>query len=219
MLATPTSLEQLKGARGQDPVIEFVIGRWTALLGSLVEAGNAKRLRATVKAQVVHYVTLNNVILAVAGSMLEQFPADPGVSAWLNAELPSASATSWDESLSRKDRETVLDVTTSLALLEDLLAGMPKANSGLLAAALLEGFWALQKVNMCLCALVWTLDGTLKPGNENVAHWLCLAMRDYLEEWNTALMSHNPVLRARLVENPSETGLLTTEELEHRLGL
>jgi len=219
VLATPTSLVQLKEAREQDPAIDFLIERWTDLLGSLVEAGNAKRLRATVKAQVVDYVALSNVSLAVAGSVLDEIPADRGILVWLNAEVLSAMASSKIESLSRKDKETVLEVTKSLALLEDLEARTPKANSGLLAAALVEGFWAMQKVTMCLSALALTLDGTLKPGNEHVAHWLCLAMRDYLEEWNTALMSHNPVLQARMAQNPDDAGFLTTEELERRLGL
>ena len=219
MLATPPALDQLRDARGQDPYLKFLFGRWTALLGSLVEAGNAKRLRATVKAQVVNHLTLNNVFLTFAGSALDEIPANQGVMAWLNAELLSSGAAPGVESLSRKDRETVLDATKSLAMLEDLLAGTPVTNRGLLAAALLEGFWALQKVTMCLFALVLTLDGTLNPSNETMPHWLCLAVRDYLEEWNTALLSHNPALNARLFENPSETGFLTTEELQRRLGV
>ena len=44
-------------------------------------------------------------------------------------------------------------------------------------------------------------------------------MRDYLNEWNTGLMSNNPVLHARLAQSPGDGGLLTTEELERRLGL
>jgi len=219
VLATSPSLIQLRDARAQNPDIEFLIRKWTSLLGLLVEAGNAKRLRATVKAQVVDYVALNNVSFAVGASALYEIQADQGILVWLNAEVLSALASSHNESLSRKDKETLLDVTKSLALLEELQAGTPKANSESLAAALVEGFWALQKVTMCLFALVLTLDGTLKPGNEYVAHWLCLAMRDYLEEWNTALMSHNPVLHARLVQNPGETTILTTEELERSLGL
>ena len=219
MLATPTSLVQLKGAPGQDPAIDCLVERMTTLLGSLVEAGNARRLRATVKAQVADYVALTNVSLGFVGSVFDEIPADRKVTAWHNAEILSAGSQSQNESLSRRDKETVLDATRSLALLEDLLAGTPKANTGLLAAALVEGFWALQKVTMCLSALALTLEGTLKPGNEHVAHWLCLAMRDSLEEWNTALMSHNPVLHARLAQSPDDAGLLTTEELERRLGL
>ena len=219
MLATPPSLMQLKDARGQDPGVDCLVERMTALLGSLVEAGNARRLRATVKAHVADYVALTNVSLGFVGSVFNEIPADRKVTAWHNAEILSAGSQSQNEWLTRRDKETVLDVTRSLALLEDLLAGTPKANSGLLAAALVEGFWALQKVTMCLSALALTLEGTLKPTKESVAHWLCLAMRDYLEEWNTALMSHNPVLHARLTQSPDDAGLLTTEELERRLGL
>lgn len=213
MLVSPPSFDQLREARGQNAAVDFLNSRWTALFGSLVEAGNAKRLRATVKAQVVHYVALSNVSLMVTGSVLDEIPADRGIMVWLDGEVLSAVASCQHGLLNRKDKETVLDVTKSLALLQDLLDGTANANGGLLVAALMEGFWALHKVIMWLIALVLILDRTLKPDNESVAHWLCLAMQDYLEEWNTALMSHNPVLHARLVQNPSETGFLTTREM------
>ena len=219
MLAGTTSSEKLKRASKQDPATDVLLEHATALLNTLVQSDNPKRLRANVKALVADYVRLNVVTNALTGEKLDKTSPNRGISAWLNPEVLQSLADDPSESLSKKDREIILDVTKSLAFVEELLADTPKENRTFLAEAFVDGFWAVQKMTMCLSAVVSVSDGTMTPNKDKALHWICLAMQDYFNEWNTALMAHNPELHRRMWKDPENTRSLTEDELDEFLGL
>ena len=219
MVAAAKYPEKSNRGRMQDPAIDVLLEHARALLNTLVQSDNPKRLCANVKALVADYVRMNVVANALTGEKLEKTSPNRGISAWLNPEVLQSLADNPPENLSKKDRAIILDVTKSLAFVEELLADTPTENRGFLAEAFVDGFWSIQKMTMCLSAVVLVSDGTMAPGNAKTVHWICLAMDDYYNEWNTSLMAHNPELdrRARQYELTKEG--LTTEELERRLGL
>ncbi|MDP6714034.1 MAG: hypothetical protein QF368_05365 [SAR202 cluster bacterium] len=219
MVAITTSSQKLNQARKQDPAIDVVIEQTKTLLGSLVKSDNPKRMRANVKALVADYVRLNIVTYALAGEELAESLPSPVISGWLNPEIWQTLADNQPEGLSKKDSETILDVTKSLAFVEELLTDTPSENRGFLAAAFMDGYWAIQKMTMCLFTIALSSDGTLVPGNDKIVHWLCLALRDYFNEWNTSLMAHNPELDRRAREYERTEEALTDEELDAYLEL
>ena len=219
MLAETTSSEKSKQARKQDPAIDVVTEHAIDLLNAIVSADNPKRLRSNVKALVADYVKLNVVARGVSVFDIEEVPAIHSLTTWNNSEILDSMASSRQGVLNKKDTETIVNATKSLAFLHELLNDTPKENRGFLMKAMLDGFWALQKMQMCLNAITFSLDGTLTPSNNKSTHWLCLALRDYFNEWNTALMSHNPELDRRAREYELTQEAMNTKELERRLGL
>jgi hypothetical protein len=219
MVTNTPSVKILKKTLSQNPAIEILIDRWIALLGSIVAAGNPRRLRATINAKVTDYERLNVIFIALAESEFRAVNEKRSLTGWVNAELLDVLNSRQDEMLSKSDRNIVLDTTKALAFFETLLGETPNENKGFLAKALIDGFSAVQKLTMCLFTIVLVSDETLQPAQGKVPHWLCLAMRDYLNEWNTALMSHNPELDRRAREYDLTNKAMTDDELDAYLDL
>ena len=197
-MATDSSEFQLKDIGDQNPAMDILYSEGAILLEPLVEADSLENLQDIIDRHVVEFVKLNIMHFAVAESHAEGVRSNRGITTWFNPEDLYLLASEHKEMFQKNDDVLLWEITRSLVSIDTLLERTPIPNRGFLTAALLDGFWSLQKLTMCLFAVVLATDGTLIPANANIVHWLCLAMREYRQDWNNKLAIHNPEHHARL---------------------
>jgi hypothetical protein len=194
---------QLKHAADQNPAMDILYAEGTILLESLVDSENAETLFEQVDAQVADFVKLNIMHFAMTGLQVEEIPPNRGLTTWSDPEALFVQATEHDEIFRKNDTLMLWEATRTLIMVDALVSRTPKPNRGFLTAAFLDGFWSLQKLTMCLFAVILIADGSLKPTEDKIVHWLCLAMREYRNQWNRALMTHIPEHHAHLWQRAS----------------
>lgn len=89
-------------------------------------------------------------------------------------------------------------------------------NSEWLTAAFVDGFWAIQKADVCISAAALIAQGKLQAPHKETLHWLSVAARQFQNEFDDALFANNPELMRRLATGGK---VVSTEALERRLGL
>jgi hypothetical protein len=199
-------VDETKSDQIQNPVADMLSAQGILLLGPLAESETAETLFALVDAQVADFVKLNVMHFALTGLQAEEIPPNRGLTTWSDPETLFVLATEHDANFRKNDTLMLWEATRTLIMVDALVDRTPRSNRGFLTAAFLDGFWSLQKLTMCLFAVILIADGSLKPTEDKMVHWLCLAMREYRNQWNRALMTHIPEHHAHLWQRASSEG-------------
>jgi hypothetical protein len=120
---------------------------------------------------------------------------------------------------SKSDRLILMEAMRVPSEITELEEETPPENMPALYSAMADAYWALLKIQLGIFAASLIQAGELKPLDHRVPHWICIALRGYINEWQSALFANNPVLQERLSRPLESLNLITTEELERRLGL
>jgi len=182
----------------------------------LSQADNARELRRYLGEAVPEYMAVNWAM----AKHLEEAARERG--GWselvhdIHGELFQMLNTGATDIFLAVDRRILLDVLKQNTRLVDLLTKVPAENARALNSALMDGIAALQKLDLIITTIALIASKEVAIENTRVLHWLCLAARWYLREFQSALFANNPVLRNRLSH---ESRTISNEEMEHRLGL
>ncbi len=191
--------------------------RFSALVAPLLQATSAAQFKATLKKIAVDYVPFRS--LFTTNQALETQRTNESVhDAYqrLNKDLWQALSTRGATALQAGDRAILLTVLKRQMDIPLLWENASTENRLQLFSAVLDGYWALLKLDLCISIVAFTVAGALRPKEEPFLHWSCLAARDALKEWESALFQHDPELRRRLTTSGKT---LTTEEVERSLGI
>jgi hypothetical protein len=120
---------------------------------------------------------------------------------------------------SPSDRRIILDFLKMQAELAELAGQTPEENQPALYDAVADAFWSLQKIILCFFAVGAILLKALEPHDGRVLHWLCLAMKQYIMEWRSALFANDPILQERLSRPLNTLSTISSDEMRKRLGL
>lgn len=135
----------------------------------------------------------------------------------VNQRVLGALVESGHSQFSLVDRKILLAAFRWQANLSKFIGEVAKSeNSEWLAAAFVDGFWAIQRVDVCLSVAALIAQGVLPVRHKETLHWLSLAIRQSQREFDDSLFANNPELMRRLA---TEGKVVSTEELERRLGL
>lgn len=200
-----------------DPTLRLLRDKVLKVADSLVQADNARQLRSAVNSAVRDYVPILEIVSgAIVAEIIKKQQTVQSIFQQLHEGVWDALEPNVGHVLSQLDRRIILDVLSDDQRLAEVVDEIPEENRAYLCGALIDGYWPLKKMALCLTSVLFISDGTLQPRNAKVAHWLCLAMRDYHKEWRIALFSNDPVLHSRLV-TPGKK--ISIEEMEKRVGL
>jgi hypothetical protein len=192
----------------------------TSTLSALMFATNPRHLRRLINNALPDYVSVKAVATGIViGTAVERHQTGEE----LVVEVNQAAIQSLDEGvaqfLSEKDRHILLAVLREQAQLSSLVRKVPQENQGHLYHALIEGYWTRLKLDMVTSAALLVATGDLAPGRPEIPHWLCLAARQFLDEWESILFENNPVLHERLSKPLEDLALIPLEEWERELGI
>lgn len=131
----------------------------------------------------------------------------------INQEILNALGSS-QQRLSDSDSVLLFDSLRMFIRLTTL-ASDAQVDSSALISALQQCFWELQKLDFTISIIVLAALSELNCTSEKL-HWLCLSVASYQQKIESAFFAHNPVLQERI---KTSANLLTTEEMERRLGI
>ncbi len=195
---------------------ELVARRLQDVMQPLMGATSARGLRTMVERAMVDYVPILETVFRQVASELARQGALSQQLISVFQEVLSAPEAEAGEFFSPSDKRTLLDAFRLQTRLNRIVRETPIENTPALINALIDGYWASTKVDLCVITARLVLSGELAPQRKDIPHWLCLAMRHYLNQWQSALFANNPVLQARLM-SPDKT--VSHEEAKLLLGL
>jgi hypothetical protein len=210
------------GISPHDPVLNALADKMLGVLRPLMDARNPRRLRRMVKDASYEFVPIKEFIVPYMGNYAEARGLNTQelirdiVGAFYEAAHGEVNL---ERYLSYADRRLFLKILGIQAEIGDLRQNTPQENRPALVSALIEAYWALQRVDVCFTAILAVCIGDLHPSETRIPHWLCLIADDAIEEFRSALFGNNPVLRERLSRSLHELKTTSLEDLERELGL
>lgn len=118
--------------------------------------------------------------------------------------------------LSDQDREILGDVIQSIRELLESALDTPAENQGTLTDILLECSQDLQRVDMCLLAVLWVLTGEIKHRNPTAIRHLTQAAQEHMRQSEDILLIHDFELADRLQTREQPISL---QEVRKSIGL
>jgi hypothetical protein len=191
-----------------------------AVLQPLKDVENPRQLRRVLNRVVLDFYPINivfNQMFLAIGTKLGQTPAQTLED--LVGELWSILKSQVKISVDQSDRMAILEYLKLQLELTRLFEQAPRVNQPAFYIAVADAFWALKKMDLCFMAIMAIGYKDLVPLEGKLAHWLCLAIKGYRKEWQSALLANDPVLQERLARPEDSLDLISTEEMERRLGL
>ena len=118
--------------------------------------------------------------------------------------------------LSEQDREMLSDVIQSLRELLESALDTPAENQGTLTDILLECSQALQRVDMCLLAVLLVLTSEIKHWNPSAMRHLTQGAQEHMRQVEDTLLVHDFELAERL-KTPEQP--ISLQEVRRKIGL
>lgn len=203
-----------------DALHKFMADRILDAVKPLMTANNPRHLRRIANDVALIYIPLKFFIsTGLVASLIESEHSPTEFWGLINAEIWQSLSARSDVVSSKSDRLIITEALKTQAELATLSENTQPENKPALLSAIIDAFWALQKLDICLTALMAIHSRDLQPQHKDVTHWLCLAIKRYLGEWQSALFANDPVLRERLSKPPESIQTISMEELDRRHGL
>ena len=207
-------------ASSDDPIWEMLNSRLVTALQPVVAADNARHLRALVRSALAEFLPIRTIIgMGITQQATERHLTGQQTVAEINEKVWEILDPNVEWMFQTSDKKTLIHVIKAQAELGRLADEAPIENRADLLAAIADGFWALGKLDIVLTTVLLVALRELHPRHEKIVHWLCLAARDYLENWRSALFQNDPVLRERLSRPRGSLQTITSEEMKRRLGV
>ena len=203
-----------------DPEWRMLMTRTAEIMQPLLMANNSKQLRRRVERSVSDYTPIRVLLgfkLVSAASEAKQSGED--LVAEINAEIWDALGSESKVPCLPADRKILMEVLRHQAEFAALAENVPFENKAALLAAFMDGYWALQKLDLCISTVLFIALMELRTQRDETVHWLCLAARHYLNEWQSALFANDPVLQERLSRPLESLKTISSEEMRNRLEL
>lgn len=199
------------------PIGDLFGARFFGLFLPILSAKTRRDLYREVDETVFEYVAFKMLLMP---SIMEEISREEG---GLEGFLQRNNQANWEAladnpklELSSSDKRMILEVLKGQFEIYHLFSKAEESKKEFAAIAIVDGFRPLQGIDLCLTAILFIAQGYLKPGSPNTLHWLCLAMKRCMKEFEGAVFAYNPELLRRL----STSGqTISTEEMESRLGL
>jgi hypothetical protein len=203
-----------------DKTLQLLITRMLNLVRPLMNAQSPRLLRRMIDRVVLDYLPFKMLVSAkLLTPALEEDKTGSELMGELVGEGWQGLASQSSDIFSESDRHIIMGIMKMQGEIGLLADQTPPENVPALYSAFADAFWSIQKIDVATLTIGAIQYGELTPQHEKVIHWLCLALRQYLKEWQSALFSNNPVLQERLSRPLESLNTITTEELERRLGL
>ena len=199
-----------------DPQLEWLRSQLLYSVHSLGQVHNARNLRRSIAELATKYTFVKWVM----HRQLEEAAKKRG--GWtelvrdMHSELYQVLNTGMKDIFLPGDRTILLDVLKENSRFVKLCDNIPNENTSSLYSAIMDGFAALQKLDLAITAIALIASKEVEIEDTRILHWLCLAARSYLRQFQSALFVNNPVLRNRLT---TKARTISNEEMESRLGL
>lgn len=193
----------------------------TATLSVLMSATNPRHLRSLINQALLDYASVRAVAGGViSGEAVEKHQTAHEMIVEINESVFEALINQGiAQYLSRKDIVILLTILREQASLALLIQEVPEQNQPAFYKALIDGYWIRQKLDMAISAAMLVATKELVPEREEIAHWLCLAAKQFFDEWETIFFSNNPVFHERLSKPLEDLQLISLEEWERELGI
>jgi hypothetical protein len=203
-----------------DDVSKMLLERMLIDIKPIADAGSLNQLRRIMGKLVLDFAPVNALISArLVSYAVEEGRTATGVVSDISDKVWVGFANHATDVFSKTDRLTLMKAMRALSEVTELGEKTPPENMPALYSATVDGYWALLKIQLGIIAAAIIQSGELKPKDHRVPHWICVALRGYLSEWQSALFGNNPVLQERLSHPLESLNTITTEEMERRLGL
>jgi hypothetical protein len=203
-----------------DKTFQLLMTRMLDSLGPLMSARSPRLLRRMIDRVVLDYLPFKMLASAkLLKPALEEGKTGSESLGEVVGEVWQGLASTSGDIFSDSDRRIIMEVMKMQADIGLLADQTPQENVPALYSAVADAFWSIQKIDVATLAVGAIQYGELTPQHEKIVHWLCLALRQYLKEWQSALFGNNPVLQERLSRPLESLNTITTEELERRFGL
>ena len=200
------------------PEWDVMLDRATNLLQPLMAARNSKHLRRLIDSTVIDYVPVKSLMVATISAHRVEYAQTSGeLTNSINTAIFDELSAHGEGIFSPSDKIIFLNVLKSQAEFVNLVETIPPENKPAFVAAFFDGYWAIQKIDICVTAILCVVSEYISPQHANIIHWLCLAMRRYLKEWQSALFLNSPALHDRLLRR--SPNLISHDDMRQRLGL
>lgn len=194
--------------------MERVLYEMEELINPFASVHTRKQLEAMLNDRAQEYLHLKNKISSLITSALaeEQF-IEFFVQAYQEISKLIEQA---DTVLTSEEQKLMLGLIDSLSdLLKTFIAGFRSERPGIMDV-LIECSAPIQRVDMCMFAVMLVLAGETKQWNEAAVKILCQAAEEYMFKVEDVLLTHNKELAERLRETPETVSL---KEVKHTIGL
>ena len=203
-----------------NPLWRMLSDKMTVALSELMPATSPRGLRSRINRLLPDYASVRSV----TGILLSKEATHQGLTSnelvvSINQAAFAILEQGGNQFLSCKDAHIILAVMREEANFTELAENIPPENQPALYKALIEGYWTRHKLDMVISAALLIIVGDLQPVRRETTHWLCLAARQFLSEWESILFANNPVLRGRLSTPIEDLETVTLDEWEKELGL
>lgn len=217
MLPSAVGLENLTA---DDQTRQLILERLQEIAAPIFSSGSAGELRRHINSALMKFapisLLINQLIIAEA---LKSGASNEKVTRVINTAAMGHFGEEGMEFLTRADRNVFLRALRANTQIGQIADSAAASNPSAWWAVLLDGYESMLKLNICLSIFLVTLEGRLPPPAPRVAHWLALAAQRHLDEWESVLFSHNPMLQERLSKPLPEHTLISSEAARKRLGL
>jgi hypothetical protein len=203
-----------------DDVSKMLRERMLVDMRHIADARSLNQLRRIMGKLALDFAPIN----ALVSARLISYAVEEGQSAIevvneISVEAWESLASQPSSVFSKSDRLILMEAMRVPSEITELEEETPPENMPALYSAMADAYWVLLKIQLGIFAASLIQAGELKPLDHRVPHWICIALRGYINEWQSALFANNPVLQERLSRPLESLNLITTEELERRLGL
>ena len=209
LMTTSLSERELEG-----PLMQRLLDTLQPILG----AASPRAFRNTLDAVTRSYVPFKFLFaVRLVSRASQEGKTGEDIVQEINYALWDLLGSASDTVFSNQDRRLLMEALRWQSKMTSLAQqAAAQGNGEAFDAAFLDGFWALQKADVCLSSAVLLAQGLLKTAPGKTSHWLCTAARRSQQQFDDALFANSPELTRRL-ETPGKT--FTTKELERRLDL
>ena len=212
----PVYLLELEN-RKEDAFAAFLSDRLAEIAGPIAVAHTLRATRRAVEDVLHDYLPLKFII---SGQLIAAANEQRWSSSDLIRELNSAIFSGLDQDgapqLSQPDRTALFEILKFQARLGRLADDLPDEHRIAFHSAFFEGFWPLQRIDICVSTVLLMAHGDMTAEFFKVPHWLCVVARSNLKHVDGAFFRNSPLLSERLA---SAGDTVTTEALERSLGL
>ena len=207
-------------ASSDDPIWQMLNSRLVTTLRPVVEADNARQLRALVRKALAEFVPISTIIgMGMTQQATERNLTGQQTVAEINEGVWEILDPSVEWMFQNSDKRILINVLRDQAELARLADEAPIENRACFLAAIADGFWALRKLDVVLTTVLFVALRELHPRHDKTVRWLCLAARDYGAAWHSALFQNDPLLQERLSRPLGSLQTISSEEMKRRLGL
>ena len=211
-----TSLSTHLPTTSNDPQLEWFVSQLLCSVRSLAQVHNARNLRRLFDELVPKYTFMKWVLHEQWEEAAKKQGGVTELVRDVHGELYEILNKGGTDIFLPGDCSILLDVLKENSRLAELSSKIPTENEPALYSAIMDGFAALQKLDLAITAIALVASQEVAIKDNRILHWLCLAARSYLKQFQSALFANNPVLRNRLTK---KARTISNEEMELRLGL